>query len=36
MAFTFRGIGTLQYGQRDFRPDGLMSRRFGLFFFIFP
>ena len=22
MAFTFRGIGTLQYGQRDFRPDG--------------
>ena len=22
MAFTFRGIGALNYGKRDFRPDG--------------
>ena len=22
MAFTFRGIGTAQYGKRDFQPDG--------------
>src|SRR5258707_12419532 len=22
MAFTFRGIGTIHYGKRDFRPDG--------------
>ena len=22
MAFTFRGIGTMHYGKRDFRPDG--------------
>jgi hypothetical protein len=22
MAFTFRGIGTMNYGQREFRPDG--------------